>query len=572
MNHLLIKIKDDVMKYAETISQVLNVDVEVMDRNLVRIAGTGRIKEKVGMSMSEEAHIYKKVLKTKETYVITNPRKEEICDSCPSRGTCGEVMEISTPIIFKSEAVGVIGLICFDEMQKREFLYKREPYIKFLKQMAAFISARVYQENEKIMIENNNQVLLNVVDRIPNAIIITNEDNKVELINDTGTKLFGNFSSEMYVKAEDITDMFDKKEFSLTCGNTTHDVVGDILNFPTHMGRFRTLYVFQEAEKFKKYLHQFNSSYAKIFVFNSPQMQNVYSKIQKVAKTTTTILITGESGTGKEVAARAVHENSNRADKPFIPVNCGAIPENLMESEFFGYVKGAFTGANPKGKIGYFEQADGGTIFLDEIGDMPLSLQVKLLRVLQEKTITPVGAGQGKNIDIRIIAATNKNLEELVKENKFREDLYYRLNVFPVDIPPLRSRPKDIEELSEYFIIKYSQLFNTPIKPISDEVMKAFTSYGWPGNIRELKNVIEYIINVVDERDSFISLKHLPPRFVISSEEKKIQTLAEMEKDAIKTLLQRFGTSSKDKVKIAETLDISLATLYRKLKQYSLEK
>ncbi len=572
MNHLLMKIKDDVMKYAETISQVLNVDVEVMDRNLVRIAGTGRIKEKVGMSMSEEAHIYKKVLKTKETYVITNPRKEEICDSCPSRGTCGEVMEISTPIIFKSEAVGVIGLICFDEMQKREFLYKREPYIKFLKQMAAFISARVYQENEKIMIENNNQVLLNVVDRIPNAIIITNEDNKVELINDTGTKLFGNFSSEMYVKAEDITDMFDKKEFSLTCSNTTHDVVGDILNFPTHMGRFRTLYVFQEAEKFKKYLHQFNSSYAKIFVFNSPQMQNVYSKIQKVAKTTTTILITGESGTGKEVAARAVHENSNRADKPFIPVNCGAIPENLMESEFFGYVKGAFTGANPKGKIGYFEQADGGTIFLDEIGDMPLSLQVKLLRVLQEKTITPVGAGQGKNIDIRIIAATNKNLEELVKENKFREDLYYRLNVFPVDIPPLRSRPKDIEELSEYFIVKYSQLFNTPIKPISDEVMKVFTSYGWPGNIRELKNVIEYIINVVDERDSFISLKHLPPRFVISSEEKKIQTLAEMEKDAIKTLLQRFGTSSKDKVKIAETLDISLATLYRKLKQYSLEK
>ena len=175
MEHLLVKIKDDVIKYAETISQVLNIDVEVMDKNLVRIAGTGRIKEKVGFSMSEEAHIYKKVLKTKETYVITNPRKEKICDSCPSRGTCGEVMEISTPIIFNSEAIGVIGLICFDEMQKTEFLYKREAYIKFLKQMAAFISSRVYQENEKIMIENNNKVLLNVVDRIPNGIIITNE-------------------------------------------------------------------------------------------------------------------------------------------------------------------------------------------------------------------------------------------------------------------------------------------------------------------------------------------------------------------------------------------------------------
>lgn len=197
---------------------------------------------------------------------------------------------------------------------------------------------------------------------------------------------------------------------------------------------------------------------------------------------------------------------------------------------------------------------------------------MKLLRVLQEKTITPIGAGKGKKIDIRIIAATNKDLEELVKENKFREDLYYRLNVFPVDIPPLRNRPKDIEELAEYFIVKYSQLFNTPIKTFSNEVMKAFTSYSWPGNIRELKNVVEYIINVVDERDPFISLKHLPPRFVNSSEKYEIKTLAEMEKDAIKTLMQRFGTSSKDKVKIAETLDISLATLYRKIKQYNLEK
>ena len=570
MEHLLIKIKDDVIKYAETISQVLNIDVEVMDKNLIRIAGTGRIEGKIGLNMAEEAHIYKKVLKTKKTYVITNPRKEKICDSCPSRGTCGEVMEISTPIIFKSEVVGVIGLICFDEIQKAEFLYKRESYIKFLKQMATFISTRVYQENEKIMIENNNQVLLNVVDRIPNAIIIANEDNKVELINDMGVNLFGKCNSEVYINSEIIDDTMDKKNFYLTCNNITHEVVGDIIDFPTHMGRFRTLYVFQEAEKFKKYLHQFNSGYSKIFIFNSPQMQNVYLKIQKVAKTTTTILITGESGTGKEVAARAIHESSNRANKPFIPINCGAIPENLMESEFFGYVKGAFTGANPKGKIGFFEQADGGTIFLDEIGDMPLSLQVKLLRVLQEKTITPIGANNTKKIDIRIIAATNKNLEELVKENKFREDLYYRLNVFPIYIPPLRERQKDIEELSYYFISKYSRLFNSFQKNFSNEVKELFLSYNWPGNIRELKNVIEYIINVIDEKENIIFKKHLPPRLINNFEDKKIKTLADLETEAIKNLLDKFGKSSKDKVRIAKTLDISLATLYRKIKQYNL--
>ncbi len=569
---LWTKIKDDIAKYAETISQILDIDVEVMDKDFTRIAGTGRIKDKVGMNMFNDSHIYKKVLKTKETYIITNPRKDEICENCPSKGTCSEVLEISTPIIFKSKAVGVIGLICFDEIKKNNFLEKKDLYIGFLKQMASFISSHIYQEAEKIMIENNNQVLLNIVDRMPNAIIITNEHNKVELVNTMGNSLFGYYNPESLVKAEGITDFLDKKEFSLTYNGVTLNIVGDIINFPNNMGRFRTLYVFQEAEKFKKYIHQFNNKFAKTFIFNSSQMQNVYSKIQKVAKTTTTVLITGESGTGKEVAARAIHENSNRSEGPFIPVNCGAIPESLMESEFFGYVKGAFTGANPKGKIGFFEQADGGTIFLDEIGDMPLSLQVKLLRVLQEKTVSPIGSDKTKEIDIRIVAATNKNLEELVNENKFREDLFYRLNVFPIDIPPLRNRPKDIEELTTYFIVKYSQLFDTPVKSISDEVMKIFLTYSWPGNIRELKNIVEYIINIVDERDSFISVKHLPPRLISSSDKKEIKTLAEMEKDAIETLLETFGTSSKDKAKIAKTLDISLATLYRKLKQYNLDK
>lgn len=569
---LLLQIKDDVMKYAETISQILNIDVEVMDSNLIRIAGTGRIKEKVGLNMSEESHIYREVLKTKETYIITDPRKEEICKSCPSRGTCGEVLEISTPIVFENKAIGVIGLICFDEFQKREFLYKKESYIKFLKQMASFISSRVYQENEKFIIQNNNKILSNIIDRIPNAIIITNEYNKIEVINDMGIMLFGKKNSEQVIKAKNINDFLNKKEFQLTYNNVTRNVIGDIFNFSGNLGRFKTLYVFQDAEEFKKYIFKFNNTYSDIFIFNSPQMQDIYSKVQRVAKTITTILITGESGTGKEVIAKTIHENSTRADKPFIPVNCGAIPESLIESEFFGYVKGAFTGANPQGKIGFFEQANNGTIFLDEIGDMPLPLQVKLLRVLQEKAITPIGSSKTKKIDIRIIAATNKNLEELVAENKFREDLYYRLNVFPIDIPSLRDRPKDIEELFEFFLFKYSKTFNIPMKPISDDIMKFFISYNWPGNIRELKNIVEYIINVVDEKDTFISLKHLPPKISkISSEEKKLRTLAEIEKDEIKILLKNFGTSSKAKVEIAKILDIGLATLYRKIKNYNLE-
>lgn len=567
---LLLNIKDDIIKYAENISQVINIDVEVMSKNLIRVAGTGLYRDKVGENMYGEAYVYRKVLKTGKIVIITDPKKDKLCMNCLSRKTCSEVLEVSAPITFNSETVGVIGLICFDEKQKNDFLSKKDSYIKFLEQMADFISSRIYQENERIMIENNNKVLLNVVDRIPNSIIITNDNGRVELINQMGTSLFGNFKPEMFVKASNITDILDKKEYSLECNHITHEVVGDIIDFPTHMGRFRTLYVFQEAEKFRTYLHQFNNNFAKDFIFTSPEMQNVYGKIQKVAKTTTTTLITGESGTGKEVAARTIHINSNRAEGPFIAVNCGAIPESLIESEFFGYVKGAFTGANPKGKIGFFEQADGGTIFLDEIGDMPLSLQVKILRVLQEKTVSPIGSDKTKEIDIRIIAATNKNLEELVKENKFREDLFYRLNVFPIDIPPLRNRPRDIEELTKYFIGKYSLLFNIPVKPVSNEVMNTFLSYSWPGNIRELKNVVEYIINIMEEKDGVISVKHLPPKLTNSLSSKEIKTLAEMEKEAIETLLEKFGSSSKEKIKIAKALDISLATLYRKLKQYNL--
>lgn len=567
---LLYQIKDDIQKYAETISKVIDLQVEVMSKNFIRVAGTGILRDKISENMFNEAHIYKEVLKTGKTIVIKNPREEKLCIDCASRKNCKEILEVSTPIIFNSEIVGVIGLICFNEEQKNSFLLKEDYYIGFIEQMSMFISSRIYQENEKIMIENNNRVLLKVVDRIPNAIIITNENSEIELINETGTSLFGDLPLKAKLSTTTLSEFSDKKEFFITCNEITHKVVGDIIDFSKNMGRFRTLYIFQEADKFREYVQQFNSNFIKDFVFTSFQMQNVYLKIQKVAKTTTTTLITGESGTGKEVVAKAIHMNSNRAEKPFIPVNCGAIPESLIESEFFGYAKGAFTGANPNGKIGFFDQANGGTIFLDEIGDMPLSLQVKLLRVLQEKTITPIGSNKIKEIDVRIITATNRNLEELVKENRFREDLYYRLNVFPIYIPPLRERPTDIVELATYFIEKYSQLFNTPSKLISNEVKEFFLTYSWPGNIRELKNIIEYAINVIDEKENIIFLKHLPPRLANSFEDKQIKTLAELEKEAIKNLLEKFGESSKDKVKIAKTLDISLATLYRKIKQYNL--
>lgn len=569
---ILFKLKKDIMLYAETIANILNVDVEVMDQNLIRIAGTGRLADKVGLNMSKESHVYKHVLKTGKTIIIANPRKEPLCKNCPSIGECKEYLELSTPIIFDSSPIGVIGLICFNDEQKEEFIQKKESYIKFIEQMASFVSSHLYQETEKIRIENNNKVLLNIVDRIPNPIIITNEYNQIELINEMGSALFQSPEVHSDVKVTNLAQFIDKKKFILTCNNVKNEVVGDILDFPTHMGRFRTLYIFEEAVKFRSYLRQFNTDEEHSFIFSSAEMQEVYVKALKVAKTTTSVLITGESGTGKEVIAKIIHCNSERKNKPFIPINCGAIPENLIESELFGYVKGAFTGANPKGKVGYFEQANGGTIFLDEIGDMPLPLQVKLLRVLQEKTISPVGSDTSKTIDVRVIAATNQNLLEMVKENTFRGDLFYRLNVFPINIPPLRVRPVDIKAISEFFVTKYCRKFGTSQKKLSPQVMNSFISYPWPGNIRELKNIIEYLVNVVDVNENVITTVHLPPHFTTTGNSELFKTMAQIEKETIEKMLSKFGYTSAAKQKIAKILDIGIATLYRKIKQYQLEK
>jgi Nif-specific regulatory protein len=241
---------------------------------------------------------------------------------------------------------------------------------------------------------------------------------------------------------------------------------------------------------------------------NSSSMHLVYENIIQVANANATVLIRGESGTGKELVAHAIHYNSPRAQKPFIKINCGAIPENLLESELFGYEKGAFTGATDR-KQGKFELADGGTMFLDEIGELPLALQVKLLRVLQEKEFERVGGMKTIKINVRIIAASNANLEDAIQENTFREDLYYRLNVFPIYIPPLRERKTDILLLAEYFLAKYTKENNKHIKRISTLAIDLLNSYHWPGNVRELQNCMERAVLVCNE--DTIQSTHLPP-------------------------------------------------------------
>jgi two-component system, NtrC family, response regulator PilR len=241
----------------------------------------------------------------------------------------------------------------------------------------------------------------------------------------------------------------------------------------------------------------------------SPNMRSIFELIQTIAPQTSRILITGESGTGKELVARAIHENSQRAQAPFITINCGAFPETLLESELFGYMKGSFTGAN-ENRQGLFQAAHGGTLFMDEIGNMSLTMQVKLYRVLQEGKVRPIGSNEESDVDVRIIAATNKNFEKEIAEGRFREDLYYRLSVIPIQLPPLRERREDIPLLARHFLETFRKVMEKPVESISPEAMSRLESYDWPGNVRELENTMERAVAL--ETTGEVTLRVLPDR------------------------------------------------------------
>lgn len=308
------------------------------------------------------------------------------------------------------------------------------------------------------------------------------------------------------------------------------------------------------------------------FIGSSEKMQKLLETLALVAPTDTTVLILGESGTGKEVVADTIHANSERAGKPLIKVNCAALPENLLESELFGHEKGAFTGAVARRK-GRFEVADGGTIFLDEIGELPVSVQVKLLRVLQEQQFEPVGSSKTTTVDVRVIAATNRYLEEEIAQARFREDLFYRLNVFPIRVPPLRERKEDIQPLAEYFLAKYSEKHKRQIKGFAPRSLDLFMRYDWKGNIRELENTVER--SVILCREEYITPQHLPaPIQALGSElepgtpdiEAGI-TLKVMEKQLILSTLKQYDDN---RTKTAEALGISRRSLQMKLKEYGI--
>jgi DNA-binding NtrC family response regulator len=299
----------------------------------------------------------------------------------------------------------------------------------------------------------------------------------------------------------------------------------------------------------------------------SSVMQKIISEVKKIADARSNVFLLGETGTGKELIARAIHFSSNRADKPFTPINCSAIPENLLESELFGHVRGAFTGAITS-KKGLFEEANGGTIFLDEIGDLSLSLQSKLLRVLEDQEIRPVGGTQSIKVDLRFISATNKDIENAVKGGTFREDLFYRINVITIKLPPLRERKEDIELLVRYFIQKYSKELGKPVNEIDNEALNILKTYHWPGNIREIQNIIERAILISE--DGVIRVEHLPEgiktegSFMHGALGDKLSI-----EDYTKAFIQRYQNEFNEQ-QLADMLGITRKSLWEKRKRWGI--
>lgn len=304
----------------------------------------------------------------------------------------------------------------------------------------------------------------------------------------------------------------------------------------------------------------------------SPLIKNIYEMIDSVADTDSTVLITGKSGTGKELVARALHYKSKRKGKAFIPVNCGAISENLIESELFGHKRGAFTGAISE-KEGFFKASDGGTLFLDEISELPLNMQVKFLRVLQEREFTPVGSTSPINVDIRFIASTNRDLKQEIRNAKFREDLYYRVNVIEINLPSLKEREEDIPILADHFLNKFRKEMNKNIKGIDNEAMRGLVNYEWKGEVRELENVIERA--VIFAKGDFITLKDLPSVFRPTDLVVNHFTSGSLE-DSMKSferdyIIRALENNDFDKERTADVLKVGLSTLYRKMKELDIK-
>lgn len=581
---VLMQIQPTIQRFARMLASVLQLEVEIVDENLCRVAGTGAYGKFLGRQLSGNSRLLRHVLETKTEKVVTQSRFDPLCEGCDSKENCREKAFLGTPVILQDRCVGVISLIAVTHEQQEHISDNLREFSDYVRHISTIFVSKLLEDQGPG--DNISKIFATMIDNMDQGVFVVDDESRVQFVNQTALKTLGVVQNNIIGKPIRFRPLTFESNF--THGHMQHIVSWDDKS-ELIIGQLHNI---QGRQLFLMAFHQSHTSFSVANAPDEPHIEQLVGEcrvmrqlkrlISRIAPSPSSVMVVGESGTGKEVVARAIHKLSGRRNKPFIAINCAAIPEQLLESELFGYVKGAFTGASANGKTGLIQAANTGTLFLDEIGDMPLMLQAKLLRAIEAREILPIGASSPIQVDIRIISATNQNLAQFIAEGKFREDLFYRLNVIPITLPPLRERQEDIELLVHYFLHLHTRRLGAVYPGIAPDVVEILRKHRWPGNLRELSNLMEYLVNVVPSGE-VIDSTLLPPNLLnngtteqsdvtevseahLSLDDAGGTALEEMEKQMIREALSRHNS----KKQVADELGIGIATLYRKIKKYEL--
>ncbi|EJV5540545.1 sigma-54-dependent transcriptional regulator [Escherichia coli] len=581
---VLMQIQPTIQRFARMLASVLQLEVEIVDENLCRVAGTGAYGKFLGRQLSGNSRLLRHVLETKTEKVVTQSRFDPLCEGCDSKENCREKAFLGTPVILQDRCVGVISLIAVTHEQQEHISDNLREFSDYVRHISTIFVSKLLEDQGPG--DNISKIFATMIDNMDQGVLVVDDESRVQFVNQTALKTLGVVQNNIIGKLIRFRPLTFESNF--THGHMQHIVSWDDKS-ELIIGQLHNI---QGRQLFLMAFHQSHTSFSVANAPDEPHIEQLVGEcrvmrqlkrlISRIAPSPSSVMVVGESGTGKEVVARAIHKLSGRRNKPFIAINCAAIPEQLLESELFGYVKGAFTGASANGKTGLIQAANTGTLFLDEIGDMPLMLQAKLLRAIEAREILPIGASSPIQVDIRIISATNQNLAQFIAEGKFREDLFYRLNVIPITLPPLRERQEDIELLVHYFLHLHTRRLGSVYPGIAPDVVEILRKHRWPGNLRELSNLMEYLVNVVPSGE-VIDSTLLPPNLLnngtteqsdvtevseahLSLDDAGGTALEEMEKQMIREALSRHNS----KKQVADELGIGIATLYRKIKKYEL--
>lgn len=574
---VLMQIQPTIQRFARMLASVLQLEVEIVDENLCRVAGTGAYGKFLGRQLSGNSRLLRHVLETKTEKVVTQSRFDPLCEGCDSKENCREKAFLGTPVILQDRCVGVISLIAVTHEQQEHISDNLREFSDYVRHISTIFVSKLLEDQGPG--DNISKIFATMIDNMDQGVLVVDADNRVQFVNQTALKTLGVVQNNIIGKPVRFRPLTFESNF--THGHMQHIVSWDDKS-ELIIGQLHNI---QGRQLFLMAFHQSHTSFSVANAPDEPHIEQLVGEcrvmrqlkrlISRIAPSPSSVMVVGESGTGKEVVARAIHKLSGRRNKPFIAINCAAIPEQLLESELFGYVKGAFTGASANGKTGLIQAANTGTLFLDEIGDMPLMLQAKLLRAIEAREILPIGASSPIQVDIRIISATNQNLAQFIAEGKFREDLFYRLNVIPITLPPLRERQEDIELLVHYFLHLHTRRLGSVYPGIAPDVVEILRKHRWPGNLRELSNLMEYLVNVVPSGE-VIDSTLLPPNLLnngtteqsdvteaseahLSLDDAGGTALEEMEKQMIREALSRHNS----KKEVADELAALLRSIAR---------